>query len=87
MMAKKKQKELCELSQDELLKKCENQRVEIARLKGLLENKTKENEILRVALSERPMTEKMRICINETLSLLDDVEELKKELAEVADGS
>lgn len=86
-MAKKKQKELCELSQDELLKKCENQQVEIKRLKILLETMTKENEILRVALSERPMTEKMRICINKTLSLLDDVEELKKELAEVADGS
>lgn len=86
-MAKKKQKELGELSQDELLKKCENQRVEIARLKSLLETKTKENEILRVALSERPMTEKMRICINETLSLLDDVEDLKKKLGEVPNGS
>lgn len=86
-MAKKKQKELSELSQDELLKKCENQRVEIARLKSLLETKTKENEVLRVALSERPMTEKMRIYVNETLSLIDDVEDLKKKLAEVPNGS
>lgn len=86
-MAKKKQKELNELSQDELLKKCENQRVEIARLKSLLETKTKENEVLRVALSEKPMTEKMRICVNETLSLIDDVEDMKKKLAEVPNES
>lgn len=87
MMAKKKQKELSELSQEELLKKCENQRIELIRLKSLLETKTKENEVLRVGLSERSMTEKMRICINETLSLIDDVEELKKKLAEVSNGS
>lgn len=86
-MAKKKQKGLSELSQDELLKKCENQRIELIRLKSLLETKTKENEVLRVGLSEKSMTEKMRICINETLSLIDDVEELKKKLAEVSNGS
>lgn len=76
-MAKKKQIPLDEMTREELIQKCENQREQIKTLNQVLQSRQKELEIYKVCLSERPLNQKLQICMEETLAYMDEIEKLK----------
>lgn len=76
-MAKKKQIPLEEMTREELIQKCENQREQIKTLNQVLQSRQKELEIYKVCLSERPLNSKLQICMEETLAYMDEIEKLK----------
>ena len=76
-MAKKKQIPLEEMTREELIKKCENQREQIKTLNQVLQSRQKELELYKVCLSERPLNQKLQICMEETLSFMEEVEKFK----------
>ena len=76
---KKKKVELEELTKEELIAKCQNQKESLKVANDKIQSLSKELEIIRVVLSERRLSEKLRICMEETLSYVEEVERLKKE--------
>lgn len=76
-MAKKKQIPLEEMTREELIQKCENQREQIKTLNQVLQSRQKELELYKVCLSERPLNSKLQICMEETLSYMNEIEKLK----------
>lgn len=76
-MAKKKQIPLDEMTREELIQKCKNQREQIKTLNQVLQSRQKELEIYKVCLSERPLNSKLQICMEETLAYMDEIEKLK----------
>lgn len=76
-MAKKKQIPLEEMTKEQLIQKCENQREQIKTLNQVLQLRQKELEIYKVCLSERPLNSKLQICMEETLSYMNEIEKLK----------
>ena len=76
-MAKKKQIPLEEMTREELIQKCGNQREQIKTLNQVLQSRQKELEIYKVCLSERPLNQKLQICMEETLAYMDEIEKLK----------
>lgn len=76
-MSKKKQIPLEEMTREELIQKCENQREQIKTLNQVLQSRQKELELYKVCLSERPLNSKLQICMEETLSYMNEIEKLK----------
>lgn len=76
-MAKKRQIPLDEMTREELIQKCENQREQIKTLNQVLQSRQKELELYKVCLSERPLNQKLQICMEETLAYMDEIEKLK----------
>ena len=76
---KKKKVELEELTKEELIAKCQNQKESLKVANDKIQSLSKELEIIRVVLSERRLSEKLRICMEETLSYVEEVERLKNE--------
>ena len=71
---KKKKVELEELTKEELVAKCQNQKESLKVANDKIQSLSKELELVRVVLSE-----KLRICMEETLSYVEEVERLKNE--------
>lgn len=78
-MSKKQLVSLEDLSKEELLQKCKNQRYVIARLNEIANILRKKCELYELVMSRRPLDQKIRVCINETLSYMEEIEEIKKE--------
>lgn len=76
-MAKKKQIPLEEMTREELIQKCGNQREQIKTLNQVLQSRQKELELYKVCLSEKPLNSKLQICMEETLSFMEEVERFK----------
>ncbi len=82
----KSQAELESLSKQELLEKCKNQRQVICQLRDAGRFLMKRCNLLELALSEKPLNRKLDIYMQETLSYMDDVEQLKKQIKKLEQG-
>lgn len=80
-MAKKKQTPLEDLTKDELIKKCLNQRENIKQLQDKLKQIETKCDLLQTYMSSKSSRTKIDIYMEETLSFMEDIEELKKEIA------
>lgn len=80
-MAKKEQKPLEELTKEELIKKCKNQRSNIQQLEATLEKTQRELKFKDAMYSNISLPHKLQIAMNETLSYINEVERFKKEKA------
>lgn len=69
-----------ELSKDELIKKCYNQRTLIKQLQDAGKFLLRKVEFLESFDRATSMSRKVEICYNETMSLFDDIEQLKNEV-------
>lgn len=69
-----------EYSYEELLRLYKERSIEVENLKSKLNIKNRKIRVLEKALEEKSMTARMRACIDETLSCIDDIEYLKGEL-------
>lgn len=78
-MAKKEQKPLEELTKEELIKKCLNQRNNIQQLQATLERTQKELKFKDAMYSNISLPHKLQIAMLETLSYINEVERFKKE--------
>lgn len=77
-MAKKKSTiPLEELTREELIKKCYNQRKLIKDLQGAGQHLLQENKVYKAMVSQMNLPHKLQVCLDETMSLFDDVEQLK----------
>lgn len=76
-MAKEKQIPLEEMTREELIQKCGNQREQIKTLNQVLQSRQKELELYKVCLLEKPLNSKLQICMEETLAYMDEIEKLK----------
>lgn len=80
-MAKKKQAiPLEELTREELITKCYNQRKLIKDLQGAGKFLMRANEVYRAMVSQMNLPHKLKVCMDETMSLFDDVEQLKTQV-------
>lgn len=80
-MAKKESKSLESLTKAELISKCQNQKETIKRLQAKIEDVSlleRKIGILELAYKDMKIDHKLRICMNETLSLMNDIEKLKQ---------
>ncbi len=82
-MAKQEQKPLEELTREELIRKCYNQRNNIQQLQSKVEAAEKEKAFLKAMYSNWPINKKVEIAMKETLSYIEEVELLKEELKNV----
>ena len=80
MPKKKEQKPLEELTREELIEKCYNQRNLIKQLQEGGKQLLKEFIFLKDMLSEKNLPHKLRIATEETLSYMDEVEKMKQEI-------
>ena len=78
-MANKQQKPLEELTKEELIKKCLNQRNNIQQLQATLEKTQKEFSLHKAMHSDMSLPHKLQIAMNETLSYINEIEIFKKE--------
>lgn len=80
-MAKKKQAvPLEELTREELITKCYNQRKLIKELQDAGKFLLRANEVYRAMVSQMNLPHKLKVCMDETMSLFDDVEQLKTQV-------
>lgn len=78
-MAKKEKVRLEDLTHEELLKKCYNQKRVIQELNDKVKLLSSRNRVLETMTSEKSLTHKLLVCMEETLSYIDDVTDLRKE--------
>ena len=80
-MAKKKQAiPLEELTREELITKCYNQRKLIKELQDAGKFLLRANEVYRAMVSQMNLPHKLKVCMDETMSLFDDVEYQKTQI-------
>lgn len=80
-MAKKKQAiPLEDLTREELITKCYNQRKLIKDLQDAGKFLMRANEVYRAMVSQMNLPHKLKVCMDETMSLFDDVEQLKTQV-------
>mgnify|MGYP003289473940 CR=1 FL=1 len=80
-MAKKKQAiPLEELTREELITKCYNQRKLIKDLQDAGKFLMRANKVYRAMVSQMNLPHKLKVCLDETMSLFDDVEQLKTQV-------
>ena len=80
-MAKKKQATpLEDLTREELITKCYNQRKLIKDLQDAGKFLMRANEVYRAMVSQMNLPHKLKVCMDETMSLFDDVEQLKTQV-------
>ena len=84
-MVKKEQKPLEELTKEELIKKCQNQRSNIQQLQSTLEKTQRELKLKDAMYSNISLPHKLQIAMNETLSYINEIERFKKEKANVSE--
>lgn len=80
-MVKKEKKSLENLTKAELISKCENQRTTIKRLQKELEDVPllkRKIQVLELVFKDFKMEHKLRICMQESISLMHDIEVLKE---------
>ncbi|MCK9576132.1 MAG: hypothetical protein M0R51_09415 [Clostridia bacterium] len=68
-----------ELTKEELIKKCENQKLNIKQLENSLKIANSRINVLQTITSEMNIYDKLNVCMQETLSYMEEVEELKKQ--------
>ena len=78
-MTKKRSAPLEELPYEQLLKKCYNQKRVIQELNDKVKLLSSRNRVLETMTSEKSLTHKLLVCMEETLSYIDDVTDLRKE--------
>lgn len=78
MAKKKKEVDLSTLTKEELIKKIENQRGANADLSKKVKELSRENDFLREMYSSTTVSKRVQIAMDETMSLMEDVERLKK---------
>lgn len=78
---KKELMDLEDLTKEELVKKCKNQRENIKILNSVVKKLKEELELKNYILSNAKMSEKIRVCMNETISYMEEVEQLKQEIS------
>lgn len=74
-------KQLSKLTKEELITKCENLKDTIKVLQKKLDrfpSLERKCQILELAYKDMKIDYKLRICMNETLSLMNDIEKLKQ---------
>lgn len=81
MAKKKKEVDLSTLTKEELIKKIENQRGANADLSKKVKELSRENDFLREMYSSTTVSKRVQIAMEETMSLMEDVERMKKLLA------
>lgn len=69
-----------ELSREELIKKCLNQRALIQELQDKIKKLSKEVELKDVAMSSMKLNRKLDIYMSETLSYMEDIEYMKRKV-------
>ena len=80
-MAKKIRKNLEDLSREELLAICNVYKVGLSVANEKLKSKSRELEIIKVVLSQRNIPSKVKVCMDETIAYIKEIEKLKiKEL-------
>lgn len=78
-MAKKEQKSLDDMTREELLVKCKNQRENLKMLADVIILIKREYKFLKAIDRTTTQSLKTQICFDETMSLFDDIEKLKEE--------
>ena len=81
MAKKKKDVDLSTLTKEELIKKIENQRGANGDLSKKVKELSRENDFLREMYSSTTVSKRVQIAMEETMSLMEDVERMKKLLA------
>ena len=76
-MKKKHINNLEDMSRDELIVKCYTYKNNLHIANEKIKSLSKEVELYKVVLSERRLTEKLRICMEETLSYMKEIERMK----------
>lgn len=79
-MPKEKSIPLEKLSKNDLIKKCENQKQLIQNLVDKNKRLQDQCNILRLIVSNKRIDHKVMVCMQETMSYIDDVEDLKNEI-------
>ena len=79
-MPKEKFIPLEKLSKNDLIKKCENQKQLIQNLVDKNKRLQDQCNILRLVVSNASIDHKLMVCMQETMSYIDDVEDLKNEI-------
>ena len=79
-MPKREKKPLEELSKEELIIKCLNQRANIQLLQIKQEKLERENVLYKEMYSNIPLSAKVKVAMQETMSYINEVERLKKEI-------
>ena len=69
-----------ELSREELIKKCLNQRALIQELQDKIKKLSKEVELKDIAMSSMKLNRKLDIYMSETLSYMEDIEYMKRKV-------
>lgn len=69
-----------EMSREELIEKCLNQRQHIQELQDKITSLKKEVELQKVAMSSMKLNRKLDIYMGETLSYMEDVEYMKRKV-------
>ena len=81
-MKKKHINNLEDMSRDELIVKCYTYKNNLHIANEKIKSLSKEVELYKVVLSERRLTEKLRICMEETLSYMKEIERMKTKESE-----
>lgn len=76
-MAKKTKVEFEDMSKEELIKKCYTYKDNLFIANQKIKSLNSELEIIRVVLSTRNIPNKLRICMDETLSYMKEIERMK----------
>ncbi len=76
-MKKKHINNIEDMSKEELIVKCYTYKNNLHIANEKIKSLSKEVELYKVVLSERRLTEKMRICMEETLSYMKEIERMK----------
>ena len=79
-MAKKERVRLEDLTHEELLKKCYNQKRVIQELNTKVSDLNKKNRLLETVMGNTSLNHKLLVCMQETMSYIDDVDNLKNEI-------
>lgn len=85
-MPKKVKVKFEEMSKEELIKKCYTYKDNLFIANQKIKSLNSELEIIRVVLSERNIPNKLRICMDETLSYIEEVERMKIKEREKSDN-
>ncbi len=81
-----KQMPLENLTKEQWLEKCKNQRAVICQLRDAGRFLMKKVNLLELAISSKPLNYKLNIYMQETLSYMDDVEQLKQQIKKLEKG-
>ena len=82
----KEKNKLQTLTKEQLINKCINQKEALSSANAKITQLAKELLLKNIALSEVRVDYKVRVYMEETLSLIEDVEQLKKELKELKEN-